>query len=266
MEIVRSDGPGARDELIIDVRIADRERRIQLDTGSERSWLYGEELARELSLEAEASGEITIVRLELGIGAGVASGQRMALHPTVEDPTGVIGTLGMDFLLGKVASIDYVQRNVCVFPGDVDRGSQWPDARFVRAELSDGRLVLPWTVGATETLRLFFDTGTGSLPFIVDRDTWRRLTSRTGDEEDNRRYLVPTFHRPLALVGGPSVARLSLGDFVVDDGTDIFFIENLVEHPSQWPDGAQGLSGNSLFSGHRLIIDARDGSPMFAVE
>ena len=265
MEIAWPEGESARAKLIISVRMADRETRMQLDTGSEHSWLYGDELVKELSLERIAVDGISSVQLDLRIGTRVFSQHRMALHPPVEEDDGLIGTLGMDFLLGKVVSIDYVRRDVCFLPGDVDPESRWPAVRFISAELETGRLVLPWSVDGAETLRIFFDTGTGSVPFVVDKSTWQRLTSRTGLEHDNPRHTVPAFHGTHELVGSLLAKRLSLGGFVAGEEAIVFYIEDLSQNPSQWPDHVHGLSGNSLFEDQRVIIDARDSAPRFAV-
>ena len=77
MELAWPEGDGARAKLIIGVRLDGRETRMQLDTGSEHSWLYGDTLVKELSLDRVAVDGIDSVQLDVRIGSRVFSAQRM---------------------------------------------------------------------------------------------------------------------------------------------------------------------------------------------
>jgi hypothetical protein len=188
----------------------------------------------------------------------------MNLHPAVDDPHGVGGTLGMDFLLGRLTSLDFARQQICWHSSEVERATAWPEIRFMPAQVISGRLVLSWGAADGNTLRCFLDTGTGAVAFVLKQEAWRRLTARTGDEQDNPHVRLPALHGYRTLIGSSLATTLSFGDLEAGPSTKAFFVENGEATPSVWPSNVDGLCGNALFSG-RIVIDARGDAVAFGV-
>ena len=271
-DLLTSDAHGIRAELVFRASIADRPCRVQLDTGSPHSWVYGSDLVRGATSPASVGtlgkpdpATPESARLEVSVASVSLAPQRVFVHPPVSDPHGVSATLGTDFLLGKLTSIDFAHQRFCVHDLAVDRPSRWPEARFVPVEMHAGRLVLSWAVVGGAPLRCFLDTGTGAIPFIVSRERWQRLTGRKGPDPNSERYHFPGLHQELIMVGAPLATTLSLAGITVDGGSQVFFIENMDGFPAQWPNRVDGLCGNALFSDRRIVIDARRDRPLLGV-
>ena len=277
LERLSSDEQGIREKLAVEVRIGGEPYRMQLDTGSERSWLYGDGLVRALSLAPTVLDGFEGALVDLEIGARRFPGQTMLIHPPVHEPDGLVGTLGMDFLLGKLACMDFADKSLCIFDDEDDPAELWPGVDLVAGRLMDGRLVVPWRMEGGETVHLFYDTGTGVLPFLLGEVPWRVLTGRTDGESgdafwpdpvkvsESSRCSLPGLTRSHELVGRPLAASLSVGGYTVDAGATIYRFDGRPGDPPQWPSGVHGLSGNCLFRNRFVVIDAREGTLRFGV-
>lgn len=85
----------------------------------------------------------------------------------------LIGSIGSDFLAGKVLIIDYPQRRMCVLDSV---NAYWRGrTTFVASRVKNGRMHIPITIGP-RTYWTLFDTGASIFPLSTDYAIWQSLT------------------------------------------------------------------------------------------
>jgi hypothetical protein len=116
----------------------------------------------------------------------LAFGPGRVLHPVLAAQSGdavpkdslwtksdkLVGTIGSDFLAGRVLIIDYPRQRMCV----LDSVDAYWRARttFVAGRIVHHRLQIPLTV-RRRTYWAVFDTGASLFPLSTDEATWRTL-------------------------------------------------------------------------------------------
>ena len=166
-----------------------------------------------------------------------------------------LGTLGLLFYGIKGLLIDQVRQQVgapragTALPAPLTARMLWTEARE-----ENGRLRVPLAVQSTRLGDLVFDPGSSLVPAMVDRDVWRQLTGRRGEERDNLRLAFATTGDSLVLLGAVPREPLSLGG-ITFPGVSVFFAES---GPAEFVrprlgEGVVGVIGNQLFAAYRLL-------------
>jgi hypothetical protein len=160
----------------------------------------------------------------------------------------VIGTIGADFLKGKVLVIDYPHQRMCV----LDSVDAYWRARttLVASRKRKGRLHIPLTI-AHRTYWALFDTGASLFPLSTDEQTWKTLVA-TGPPTDTMR--IPSWGEQMVFYGAPMQADVYLGATKLPKGQAWF---NRHKRLLDFNAGEQiaALTGNVFFSNSIIVLD-----------
>jgi hypothetical protein len=159
----------------------------------------------------------------------------------------LIGTIGPDFLVGKVLVIDFPKSRFYLAdsPNDGLR-DLLSRASFVDLERRSDRLFVTVEVAGVSYREFFFDSGASLLPILTSKKLWQRFTGLKGTEKSNMRVTVPSWGEEVALVGAPVKGVLKFGKLQVRNPIAYFAPKGLME--------ADGLIGNSLFYDEYMVI------------
>ncbi len=240
---------GEHGAMLVDARLDQRPVRLQLDTGSDISVLYGR--LPDMPATGRLAGSLSLGPLELGHLEFVE-------FPHVT-PGAADGVIGLDALLGHQLLIDYPAGTLCLV--DHTPEGNWLE---IPSRLRRGKLFLFSQVGDSMEWGYFFDTGASLYHLLVDRARWQQLTGRTGSEADNRLIEGSGWGRPLTTVGAAPVDTLRIGPLTLVEPMVHFVLEQpqrFTAHPAR----ANGLIGNAPFLDKVIRIDLRGARPLFAV-
>lgn len=161
----------------------------------------------------------------------------------------LVGTIGSDFLKGRILVIDYPQRRMCVLDS-LDR--YWrASTAFVPCKMKNGRFHLPITVGQ-RTYWAAFDTGASLFPLSTDYNTWQQLVGARAVPRDTLK--VNSWGEKVAFYGAPMRADAYLGSIKLPKSS-AWFNRNqrlLDFNKSQEVDA---LTGNAFFLNNVLVLD-----------
>jgi hypothetical protein len=242
--------------MAVQVTLNGKVAYFQLDTGAAQSVLYANVAgtgAYGLDLKAE---DVSAV---LGIGRTDSRTLRLNVnHDTVDnghaDDTGddaetpVVGTLGLDGLIGRVSRIDFQTSEFCSyeFANAPDFGKEvtWIDAR-----LQFGRLFLSIHSAKSSYDGFFYDSGSSTFFAVTDKPTWERLTGLKPNQATAHRS-VDSWGSKLSFFGAQTRDALSIGKLHVGR-PQIFSADVPLLNSAQ---GEHGVLGNAPFIDGALII------------
>lgn len=245
----------ARVALMVPVRLQGRSEvfRMQLDTGCNVSMVY-ETPFEDLRYRARpVEGRESFVSLGGAVGGFSFDSFPFLVYEDFGSPLKeqgehpLIGTVGLDMLVGKVLVLDYPNRRFCLVDsvaGELE--TLVSRAAFVDVQVRNDKLFLPLRIGGTDFEGFFFDTGTSMLPLTTRPDIWRRITHRSGEEADNVRIDVPSWGKKVTLVGAPVEGSVGIGALEVPNPLAYYASTGLVE--------TEGIIGNALFYDENVII------------
>ncbi|MGA9519948.1 MAG: hypothetical protein WBV82_00710 [Myxococcaceae bacterium] len=228
---------------------------LQLDTGSARSVLY--RAPTGVKGEVRIGGRIGHYRFENALFGIAGDAGEM---PGSEEGPQLIGTLGLDFLKGRILLLDLPAGRFAILEG----GSELPESvrgkvHFVPLELRHDKAMIQVQIGGAP-LHLFYDTGASIFSAVTPMSTWQKLTGRSGHEADNAALVVPSWGRSVALVGARAAGAMAFSSVAVEE--PLIFCDP-AEPPffdfSSVPP-ADGLLGNALFSDGYLVVLDLDGN------
>ncbi len=160
----------------------------------------------------------------------------------------IIGTIGGDLLLNRVAVIDYPKRRITL------RSSVPPNIGLFDFTYAHNRILLPASIDGRETL-LFFDTGSSMFELLTDPQTCSRMASPGAEA---RRFPVGSWGRTLTAFTFPAKGNVRLAGVSIPiravscmEGTDprqAAFMAQL---------GIGGMTGNKLFLHNILVLDTK---------
>jgi hypothetical protein len=166
----------------------------------------------------------------------------------------IIGSLGLDLLVGRVLLIDYPQHRLTIttpgeLPLQVLQRTSWTPA-----ELRDAKLFLTVTLGRSCVTGLFFDTGASAFAVTVGYRKWLELTGATGPESATTRWNVSSWGTPMTALGAPVEGSLIIGSARIEHPL-VFFLQEKPELFAEWPFPATGLVGNAPFWDRVVLVD-----------
>jgi hypothetical protein len=136
-----------------------------------------------------------------------------------------IGTLGLDFLMHRILTIDYPNARFCICDSLTELPEQMlREARFTRIRIKFGKIFLEELEFDNKPLRgIFLDTGSSmfTLVFLL-KSHWQKFTGKKGTEQDNRYLKVPAWDQKVTLVGAQAKGILKLRELEIENPTIYF--------------------------------------------
>ena len=238
---------------------------LQFDLGAPSTVLYGPAvdsvIERGGMLPAPNPGETSVSNVRLQVGTTRVSarslevlGHGSSIDWEDTDARRVLGTLGADWIDGRVLVLDYPRNRLQLCP-------KMP-AAFAERELEPfsfrgRRIFLPAEIDG-QAGRLWFDTGSSAFELITDEESFRAM-ALDGAEEDV--YPAQSWGQPIKVHDIAADSKIVLGLTEIPL-TRVSFIEwpdpRMVETMTQALGGSNlgGMCGNQLFTNHTLILDA----------
>lgn len=166
-----------------------------------------------------------------------------------------IGTIGADFFKNKVVVIDYPHKKILKL--DSLPASLKQKIEFVRAEISDGRIRIPLTIGDS-TYIFLFDTGSSIFELIAPRQLWEIIKEKnTVNNAELDTLMVPSWGRIDTVVGVTTNLKIKIGNVQLNlskvykgDYYDQINAYKLLK--------CDGITGNALFLQDIIVLDFKD--------
>lgn len=161
----------------------------------------------------------------------------------------LVGTIGSDFLQGKILVIDYPKRRMCVLDS-LDK--YWrANTTFVSSRVKNGRFHLPIVVNQ-RTYWAAFDTGASLFPLSTDYLTWQELVGSSTAPVDT--LLGNSWGEKVAFYGAPIQADAYLGSIKLPKST-AWFNRNQRLMDFNKSQEVDALTGNAFFLSNVLVLD-----------
>jgi hypothetical protein len=236
---------------------------MQFDLGSPYSLFYSREI-EEIGLKypkalptADANG--VIKNCTFKVGAMPVTAREIVVRPsgnphksTNKKEVTIIGTIGTDFIDGRVILIDYPGLSIyngITPPPNIKLPQSLPDFYYA------GRSVLLPSVIQGRSTILFFDTGSSSFELITDKKTVEALADSNAVPAQ---YAVSSWNRTLtanvvAAKGSIVMAsqNIRLNKVTYIEGASAAQVQQMMKM------GIGGMIGNKLFINHKLLLDTR---------
>jgi len=170
---------------------------------------------------------------------------------STNNATEVIGTLGTDFLEGKIIRLDYARGLLTVsdqLPSTV------PATALHDFSFDSRRILLPARINGKET-DLLFDSGASTYELLTDKATWKDF-AQAGQTQDTAR--VPSWGKILTAYTTTTNATASFGAVALPLKR-VTYIEGMgfMNTTLMRFSGMGGMTGNKLFLGHTLLLDMK---------
>lgn len=254
--------------ILIPVTLKDCPRTfyMQFDSGSPYSMIYKNKLdAIQLKYPSSIPSQATNGNLEnfsftadqtpiVAKEIEVKQFDDAAIDWKNENSIEIIGTIGTDLVDGKVAIIDYRNKNLKI-------SQSVPERLMERITLSDfiysnRSILLPAKVNGKETI-LYFDTGSSMFELLTDRETSKQLAV---PHVEPIRYQVNSWGSSLTANTLVSNSSIEIANTSIPIGATTF-IEGVsssqIEQMSKI--GIGGMTGNKLFLNYILVLDTKNG-------
>lgn len=247
----------------------------QFDLGSDATVLYGNELKNYFPTRAQLYAQVDTTRLgttDAGIrhyyttGLPVTFGAVQVAHPFLYEAFGdvvpvdslhtnsqkSVGTIGGDFLVGKVLVIDYPQRRMCVLDS-VD--AYWQaKTSFVASRVQHNRMQIPLT-SKQRTYWVLFDTGSSLFSFIANEQTWQGLVP-SGPPTDT--LVVGSWGKQVPFYAAPMQAPVYLGAYQLP-AAKAWFTRDQRQLDFLKAERIEAITGNALFQDNAVVLDFKRG-------
>ena len=249
-EWVAAKGVSDRVAMRVPVNLDGIKGWFQLDTGLDATVVYGD-IPAERGWETQ-DGMYHVPSFEIG---GMVLGPTWLRSLTDSGEKGdLIGSLGLDLLVGYFVLIDYPSRRLALMkPGEAPL---WLLQRttWTPAELRDAKFFLTVVVGGESVEGLFFDTGASAFHITVDFERWVALTGCTGPDAAATHWTVNSWGNEVTAVGSPARGPLVIGSANIPN-PQVFYLKEQPRLFAQWPFPANGLVGNAPFWDRVVIMD-----------
>ncbi|NVO85650.1 hypothetical protein [Hymenobacter terrestris] len=259
--------------ILVPVKVKDLSANFiaQFDLGSDATMLYGEALKNYFATPAQLYAQLDTTRSGMsdsGIrnygtkGLPISFGTTQVAHPLFMAGYGdlvpvdslytksqkSVGTIGGDFVAGKVLVIDYPQQRMCVLDS-VD--AYWQSkTTFVKSRVRNNRMHIPLTIGS-RTYWVLFDTGSSLFTLTTDEQTWRGI-ARPGGPTDT--LVVNSWGKPVAFYAAPAQLAVYLGAQQLPPAS-AWFTRDQRQLEFMKAAKIDGLTGNALFQNDVIVLD-----------
>jgi len=249
---------GERAAMIVPVLLNGVPFRFQLDTGADATILYGQQASRHGWVDRDAN----TLKPQTFSAGGMENHSSTLYLRTDDDRDG--GTLGLDFLVGKVAIIDYPGQRFCVLnPVDFFPSALFNRVQWAPADLRNGKFYVDAGVEGQRPLSLFFDSGSSAQPVTVDLDTWKWLTGLSSPDQATKRFVGSSWGKTKTWLGAQSKARMSIGLFSLDRPIVYYESDDPAFFANHFP-RTDGLFGNvGMWS--EIVVIYLQSQPSFGI-
>ena len=161
----------------------------------------------------------------------------------------LVGTIGSDFLAGRVLVIDYPRQRMCV----LDSVDAYWRARttFVTGRVVHHRLQIPLTV-RHHTYWAVFDTGASLFPLSTDEATWRTLAGPGAVPTDT--LPVSSWGKEVPFYGAPLRDTVYLGALALPPAR-AWFTRDARHLAFAKAEHLDASTGNAFFTEKTVILD-----------
>ncbi|MDF1545825.1 MAG: hypothetical protein P1R58_12090 [bacterium] len=230
---------------------------MQLDTGCEGSFLYGDRLA-QFGVDID-SGVIDCQVFWYAADSAIGT-SRLATWWRDDDPPEVdttdtrsvsLGTIGSGLFQNRILLIDYPNERFAIFSDTTQLPEQLLSGMsFVPAEVVGNMFVISVRLGEDSLHSVMFDTGASDFLLLLSENEWKKYSGYKGDEPEVLRDSVISWGNYIARWRAPSKLPLYFGDLRID-------------HPPldcvQWPTPREDdfrLMGNAMFyDDYTILLD-----------
>jgi hypothetical protein len=165
----------------------------------------------------------------------------------------IIGTIGADFIDGKISIIDYPRQKLTI-------SDSIPEKLLPHLSLTDfiytgRRVLLPATIQNKKTL-LYFDTGSSMFELLTNKETCHQLAAPDAKRTQNK---VHSWGRLLTANTLASNDRITLANISIPIHSSTY-IEgvNDTQVAQMSGMGIGGMTGNKLFLCYILVLDTKN--------
>lgn len=256
--------PEALEALLVPVELKNHPGKfwMQFDLGAPITVLYSEKMA---SLQARDGG--VVIRTEekrkytdnvfFQIGSQPIRAKTLRVYKTDEpihwnkpEEQQIIGTLGADFIDGRVLVIDYPNKRLSLhsqLPANIAAGATYSPLKF-----KERRLLIPFTLNG-QTRDLMFDTGSSAYSLLTSQSNWKSLArpgavaTKSGVNSWGDTLYVHKIATDASIQIG--MTQFKLDEVAYVEGTSQ--TQELLMRFS----GMGGMTGNRLFLNKTVIVD-----------
>jgi hypothetical protein len=266
-------GKEYRVAMLIPVKVRDLPGNFvtQFDLGSDATVLYEQAIRNYFASRAQLYAQVDTTRrgttdtgtvhyhttglpLTFG-GARVAHpllyakyGEAVPLDSLRTPSTKLVGTIGGDFLAGKVLVIDYPRQRMCV----LDSVDAYWRARtaFVGSRVKNNRMQIPLTVKG-RTHWVLFDTGASLFSLTTAEPTWQSLV-RPGPPTDT--LVVGSWGKQVPFYAAPVQAPVYLGHHRLPAAA-AWFTRDQRHLDFMKAEQIDAVTGNAFFQQRIVVLD-----------
>lgn len=202
-------------------------------------------VARFVFSMGQVQAEATNVRVVQGVSTGGI---------TWDDPDriDIIGTIGADLLRGRVLVIDYSRNRI--FVGDAAPEGLAAADQTMPFVFTPRGVILTGMVIDGEAKNIMLDTGSSAFSLLTSQDDWLVKTDGGTGETS---FPVNSWGRTLTAHVAPTRSVARFGDITIPLG-EVAYIEgtDAAQANAMRASGMGGMTGNKLFVGRILVLDA----------
>lgn len=245
-----------RAALLVPVQVVGDQRTfyLQLDTGCEGTFLYGDVLLQQAIAVDSGATDILLnwypADSTFGISRLPIWWRDNTASDTSDSGPALIGTMGSGYLAGRILVLDFPNCQFAIY-------SNWDEIPpailtgidFVPADVRDHMFYVSVMLDQDTVSSVLFDTGTSGFTLVLPQAEWSRYTGLTGNEPTVQRDSVPSWGKYIPVWRAPSIHPLHFGRIAM-------------EHPiiacvgPGQSSSALRLMGNALFyDDYTLVVD-----------
>jgi hypothetical protein len=228
---------------------------MQFDMGHPQTVLYSRkwaDVAKRLGI-TQVEGTLPSLSFKLGnmtVSAGeveIMKRDGAGIDWTNDRPE-VIGTLGTDFIEGRVASLDFKNGRVKL---SRSRSADM-SATFVPLKFQGRRLLLP-AVFEGKQIEVMYDSGSSAFAWLTSEDEFTRLATPGAPVQS---YPIRSWDKMVTAYTAPTAATITIGTTTFPIG-EVSRIDGMgfLQKAAISMLGAGGMVGNKLFLDRTLVID-----------
>lgn len=247
---VSDDESSPRAAISVPIKINGKIVRLQLDTGSDATILYGH-VADHAGWVSH--GHKSFRATSLMIGSTSIDRPEIYIASDMEEDARLVGTLGLPELMGRITVIDYPRQRFCLF-SEADLPAPLKSATYVRADLRHSKFFVPVAFDAFHSDAVVFDTGSSSMPLIVDLDTWKKVTGLADVAHASTAIKGTAWGKQVTMSGAPAVGTMMVGKLGLGKAT-VFTDGDQPTAYADWPFRAAGVLGNASLWNGIVIVD-----------
>ena len=251
--------------LIVPVHVEGVSRTLymQFDLGAPTTVLMQDKLeslaARLPALAAAADGAVARFAFSMGEVQAEATNVRVVQGASTggvawDDPEriDIIGTIGADLLRGRVLVIDYSRNRI--FVGDSAPEGLVAADQTLPFVFTPRGVILTGMVIDGEAKNIMLDTGSSAFALLTSQDDW---LVKTDGGTGEIRFPVNSWGRTLTAHVAPTRSVARFGDTTIPLG-EVAWIEGVdaAQANAMRSSGLGGMTGNKLFVGRVLVLDA----------